>query len=195
MSSPQPRINRAGRSGFEAVAKNRATVQLIWVNASFAGGSHAAEMLSRGRSVLKFDVNWVAVLAAAMLGMAGTLAAQEIPGSYWRYYRPSNTGIQGDLNEAIYIGADNDPWIGGYDPGFEEGGVAKLIQSENRWINVSNVDYPVIGHPDLTGTTRVSDIVSDTQGQLWMATWRGALVSHLLGSSSTFFLSRLKLSL
>ena len=125
--------------------------------------------------MLKFDANRFVILAATMLGMAGTLAAQEIPGSNWRYYRPSNTGIQGDLNEAIYIGADNDPWIGGYDPGFEEGGVAKLVQSENRWINVSNVDYPVIGHPDLTGTTRVSDIVADAEGQLWMATWRGAL--------------------
>ena len=124
---------------------------------------------------MKFDANRFVILAATMLGMAGTLAAQEIPGSNWRYYRPSNTGIQGDLNEAIYIGADNDPWIGGYDPGFEEGGVAKLVQSENRWINVSNVDYPVIGHPDLTGTTRVSDIVADAEGQLWMATWRGAL--------------------
>ena len=29
----------------------------------------------------------------------------------WRYYRPSNTGIQGDYCEAIYIGADGDPWI------------------------------------------------------------------------------------
>jgi hypothetical protein len=110
-----------------------------------------------------------------LLAFAGACAAQAIPGSTWRYYRPSNTGIQGDLNEAIYIGADGDPWIGGYDPGFEEGGVAKLVVSENRWINVSNVDYPVIGHPDLTGTTRVADIVADADGRLWMATWRGAL--------------------
>ena len=40
----------------------------------------------------------------------------------WRYYRPGNTGIQGDYNEAIWIGADGDPYIGGYDPFFEEGG-------------------------------------------------------------------------
>ena len=102
------------------------------------------------------------------------VGAQAIPGSIWRYYRPSNTGIQGDFNEAVHIGPDDDPWIGGYDPSAEEGGVAKFLQAENRWINISNVDYPVIGHPDLTGTTRVTDIAADAQGDLWLATWRGA---------------------
>ncbi len=118
---------------------------------------------------------WNILFGWTLLAFAGVCAAQAIPGSTWRYYRPSNTGIQGDINEAIYIGADGDPWIGGYDPGFEEGGVAKRVLSGDRWINVSNVDYPVIGHPDLTGTTRVTDIVADADGLLWMATWRGAL--------------------
>jgi hypothetical protein len=93
----------------------------------------------------------------------------------WRYYRPGNTGIQGDYCDALWIGADGDPWIGGYGPSFEEGGIAKFVQSENRWVNVSNVDFPVIGHPDLTGTTRVSEIVADSHGTLWMSTGRGAL--------------------
>lgn len=93
----------------------------------------------------------------------------------WRYYRPGNTGIQGDYNEAVYVGADGDPYVGGYDPGFEEGGFAKFVQAQNRWINYSNVDLPVIGHPNLTGTTRVSDIAADAQGKLWMSTWRGVL--------------------
>ena len=96
-------------------------------------------------------------------------------GPTWRYYRPGNTGIQGDYNEAIWIGPDNDPYIGGYQPGFEEGGFAKFIQSENRWVNYSNVDYPVIGHPDDVSTTVVTEIVVDSQGVLWMATGRGAL--------------------
>jgi hypothetical protein len=102
-----------------------------------------------------------------------TAEAQQTP--TWRYYRPTNTGIQGDYNEAIYIGLDNDPWIGGYHPGFEEGGIAKFIQAENRWINISNVDYPVIGHPDDVSTTVVTEIVADSQGVIWMATGRGAL--------------------
>jgi hypothetical protein len=115
------------------------------------------------------------LLPGVLIVLATTARADVIPGTTWRYYRPGNTGIQGDYNQAIFIGADDDPWIGGYDPGLEEGGVAKLVQAEQRWINVSNIDYPVIGHPDITGTARVSDIVADAQGDLWMATWRGAL--------------------
>lgn len=93
----------------------------------------------------------------------------------WRYYRPTNTGIQGDFCEALWIAPDGDPWIAGYDASFEEGGIAKFVQAQNRWINVSNVDYPVIGHPENTGTARVSDIDVDANGNLWMATGRGGL--------------------
>ncbi|MBL8064726.1 MAG: hypothetical protein JNM34_02590 [Chthonomonadaceae bacterium] len=93
----------------------------------------------------------------------------------WRYYRPGNTGIQGDYCDALWISPNGDPWIGGYDPSFEEGGLAKLIRSENRWVNISNVDYPEIGHPEQTGITRVRDIEKDAQGNLWMGTGRGVL--------------------
>jgi Two component regulator propeller len=111
--------------------------------------------------------------AAVVCGNSVALAGE--PSYSWRYYRPGNTGIQGDYCDALWIGPDNDPWIGGYVPVFEEGGIAKFVQSENRWINVSNVDYPVIGHPDNTGTTRVRDITPDSQGNLWMGTGRGVL--------------------
>lgn len=119
-------------------------------------------------------------LARAAIGVAAllipiTAALAQPPTTSWRYYRPGNTGIQGDYCDALWIGPDGDPWIGGYDPGFEEGGIAKFVQSENRWLNVSNIDYPVIGHPDLTGTTRVMDFAQDAQGRLWMPTWRGLL--------------------
>lgn len=113
-----------------------------------------------------------AFLVAAFLGAGGAADSAEYS---WRYYRPSNTGIQGDFCDAIWIGDDGDPWIGGYVPSFEEGGVAKFLQSENRWINISNVDHPVIGHPNLTGTTRVAEIVADAEGTLWMGTGRGVL--------------------
>lgn len=93
----------------------------------------------------------------------------------WKYYRSSNTGIQGDACEALIVAPDGDPWIGGYDASFEEGGIAKFIQSQNRWFNVSNVDYPDIGHPENTGTARISDIDTDANGNYWMATGRGGL--------------------
>lgn len=107
-------------------------------------------------------------------GLAASALADE-PVYSWRYYRPGNTGIQGDYCEALWISPSGDPWVGGYDPGFEEGGIAKFVRAENRWINISNVDYREIGHPDDTGVTRVSDIVPDAAGRLWMATGRGAL--------------------
>lgn len=103
----------------------------------------------------------------------------------WKYYRPSNTGIQGDWCDALWIAPNGNPWIGGYDPSFEEGGISQFIQAENRWFNVSNVDYPVIGHPEKTGITRVGDIDIDASSGMWMATGRGGLYYNpTIGPSS-----------
>jgi Dockerin type I domain len=126
------------------------------------------------------------LLALASFGLAlSSPAFAGEPQYSWRYYRPGNTGIQGDYCDAIWIGPDNDPWIGGYVPVFEEGGLAKFIQAENRWINVSNVDFPEIGHPESTGTTRARDITQDAQGNLWMGTGRGVLkFNPAIGPSS-----------
>lgn len=128
-----------------------------------------------------------AKMLAALALVAGIAARVAVAGetSSWRYYRLGNTGIQGDYNEAVLVGPDGDPYIGGYDPIFEEGGFSKFIQEENRWVNYSNVDYPVIGHPDDTGCTRVTDIVPDATGKLWLGTWRGALTFNpTIGPSS-----------
>ncbi|MCC7142836.1 MAG: T9SS type A sorting domain-containing protein [Candidatus Eisenbacteria bacterium] len=124
----------------------------------------------------------VAVLTFLVTGATGALAADTFS---WRYYRLGNTGIQGDYNHSIWIGADGDPWIGGYDPIQEEGGVAKFIQSENRWLNVSNVDYPVIGSQYDLGVARVTDMLEDGQGNLWMGTWRGVLKMNLAAGPSS----------
>ncbi len=108
----------------------------------------------------------------------GDVAASKAP--QWRYYRPGNTGIQGDTNETIWIGADGNPWIGGYDPISEEGGIAKFIQAENRWINVSNVDYSVIGSANDVGVSRATEIAEDDRGNIWIGTYRGVLRMNLL---------------
>src|SRR6185503_9126941 len=106
------------------------------------------------------------LLAAFLVSSLCGSSRVEATGETWRYYRLGNTGIQGDYNEAVWIGPDGDPYIGRYDPIFEEGGFSKFVQSENRWVNYSNIDYPVIGHPNDTGCTRVSDIVPDAKGRL-----------------------------
>jgi streptogramin lyase len=103
----------------------------------------------------------------------------------WRYYRPGNTGIQGDYNEAIWIDANGNPYIGGYNPFFEEGGFAKFMRTKNKWINYSNVDYPVIGNPQNVGSARIAEIVPDATGKLWMANWTGIIAfDPLVGASS-----------
>ncbi len=104
----------------------------------------------------------------------GTFAHSQINYS-WRYYTPGNTGIQGDYAEGLWIDHDGNPYIAAYVPFWEEGGFAKYIQSENRWINYSNVDYPVIGNINDVGASRISDIVEDSNNILWMAHWRGIL--------------------
>lgn len=106
----------------------------------------------------------------------------------WKYYTQGNTGIQGDYAEGIWIDHDSDPYIAAYTPGFEEGGFAKYIQNENRWINYSNVDYPVIGDINDVGASRISDIEEDAFGVLWMAHWRGILkFDPAVGASSIEF--------
>ncbi len=122
----------------------------------------------------------LAAVAGLEVGFAG---AQET--NSWRYYRPGNTGIQGDYNETIWIGADGDPWIGGYDPIAEEGGIARFVQAENRWINVSNIDYQVIGSANDLGYCRATDMVADGLGNLWIGTWRGALRMNLAAGPSS----------
>ncbi|QQS35980.1 MAG: T9SS type A sorting domain-containing protein [Ignavibacteriales bacterium] len=112
-----------------------------------------------------------------------------LPQTYsWRYYTTGNTGIQGDYVEGIWIDHDGDPYIAAYNPNWEEGGFAKYIQSENRWINYSNVDYPVIGNINDVGSSRISDIEEDANGILWMATWRGLLkFNPAIGGNSLEF--------
>jgi streptogramin lyase len=113
---------------------------------------------------------------------------QNPPTYSWRYYNTGNTGIQGDYVEGIWIDHDGDPYIAGYTPGWEEGGFAKYIQAENRWINYSNVDYPVIGSINDVGSSRISDIEEDANGLLWMATWRGLLkFNPAIGGNSLEF--------
>ncbi len=124
--------------------------------------------------------------AGAALCVTSCLSAAFAQSQYeWRYYRPGNTGIQGDFNECIYIGLDGDPWIAGYNPVAEEGGIAKFIQADNRWFNVSNIDYAAFGSANDVGTSRVSDMISDGQGNLWMATWVGVLRMNLAAGPSS----------
>jgi len=92
----------------------------------------------------------------------------------WRYYRPGNTGIQGDQITALWIDENGDPYIAAATGGWGEGGFAKFIQGENKWINYSNVDYPLLGSFD-NADVQILDIVKDYNGNLWMGNYAGAV--------------------
>ena len=107
------------------------------------------------------------------------------PNTYsWRYYRPGNTGIQGDYCTALWIDDNGDPYIAANTGGWGEGGFAKFSQSENKWINYSNVDYPILGSFD-NGEVQINEIIEDYENNLWMANITGALkFNPQVGASS-----------
>lgn len=114
--------------------------------------------------------------------------SQASPDYSWRYYRTGNTGIMGDYSEAIWIDHNGNPYIAAYTPGWEEGGFSKYLQADNLWVNYSNLEFPVIGSVYDVGSSRISDIVEDSNGVLWMSTWRGILkFDPAVGSSSLQF--------
>lgn len=98
-----------------------------------------------------------------------------VPQQYsWRYYRPGNTGIQGDQATALWIDENGDPYIAANTGNWGEGGFAKFSQSENKWVNYSNVDYPILGSFD-GGEEQIEEIIKDIENNLWMANNTGAL--------------------
>lgn len=102
------------------------------------------------------------------------LFAQSTFETSWRYYRPGNTGIQGDYATALWLDANGDPYIAANTGNWGEGGVARFDQAANQWINYSNVDYPVLGSFD-NGDVQILDIVEDFDHNLWMGNFKGAL--------------------
>jgi hypothetical protein len=92
----------------------------------------------------------------------------------WRYYRPGNTGIQGDQATALWVDENGDPYIAANTGNWGEGGFAKFSQTDNHWINYSNVDYPILGSFD-NGEVQILDIIEDNDNNLWMGNFTGAL--------------------
>ncbi len=104
------------------------------------------------------------------VALAPSVARSLPEGWTWTYYRPTNTGIQGDNSEALWIHPDGDPYIAAYNPIWEEGGFARFVRSENRWEGVSNVDHPIIGDPEVLGSARFREFIADGD-RLWANTW------------------------
>jgi len=106
----------------------------------------------------------VAACAAVLLSPAAGAAVPQ-----WTIYKPSNTGIPGDYTRDIFVGADGKPWIPGYIPFRQEGGMSRYDSATATWFAVTNVDYPVITSP------RFHDIDSDADGIMWIGSEGGLL--------------------
>ncbi|MDZ4753165.1 MAG: serine/threonine-protein kinase [Phycisphaerae bacterium] len=162
----------AGRQMASDFPASRATPDWHWVTRAH-GYSKVHVSCPSERDIISFGSAMIPretlLIAIAVVLSGGSLVHADTTYS-WRYYRPGNTGIQGDYNEAVWVGPDGDPYIGGYNPGFEDGGFAKFVQAENRWINA--------GYPNLVGSSRVTDFVPEigngSSRKVWIATGRGA---------------------
>lgn len=96
----------------------------------------------------------------------------------WRILRPGNTGIPGDYTQDIHVDADDLPWIAGYIPFWEEGGMAHWDGAVN-WDVVSSFDHPVIASP------RFSEIFEAADGVYWIGSDQGLLrFDPAVGASS-----------
>jgi hypothetical protein len=70
--------------------------------------------------------------------LVGTTIAHAQQSFDWRYYRPSNTGIQGDYCDALYVGADGNPcpqWGGLPHAGMKELEVRVLPNGYELWMS------------------------------------------------------------
>ncbi len=114
------------------------------------------------------------IILSCLLFLISEVLAQNPPTYSWRYYRPGNTGIQGDQATALWIDENGDPYIAANNGNWGEGGFAKFNQSENKWINYSNVDYPILGS-FYGGEEQIDEIIKDYENNLWMANNTGAL--------------------
>ena len=78
----------------------------------------------------------------------------------WELIRPTNTGILGDFCFALFIDDDDSPWISGYTPFWEEGGVSHFDGS--IWNSLNNFDCDQITSP------RFEEIVKTEDGIMWI---------------------------
>jgi len=105
-----------------------------------------------------------ATAITAALALSATAAVPR-----WTIHKPSNTGVPGDTTLDIVVDADGKPWIPGYIPFWEEGGMSRFDIATNTWFPVTNVDYPEIASP------RFNDIDIDADGIMWIGSDDGLL--------------------
>jgi hypothetical protein len=108
-----------------------------------------------------------ALLVAACVPAIGHVAAAEPGDVSWRLVRPTNTGVPGDFTHFIFIDDDDSPWVCGYVPFWEEGGVGHF--DGHNWRVLGNVECGQVASP------RFNDIVKTADGVMWIGSDNGLL--------------------
>ena len=111
-------------------------------------------------------------LTSAIALVSGTAllpaVAAAAPGDVsWELFRPTNTGIAGDLCYSLFIDDDDSPWIAGFTTFWEEGGMSHF--DGIAWRVLGNVEC------DQITTPRFKEIVKTDDGIMWIATGDGLL--------------------
>ena len=78
----------------------------------------------------------------------------------WKIYTNANTGLPGNYIYSIAIDAQDNKWIAGDDPIWDEGGLSKF--DGVKFTDYTNVDAKCPGH-------NLGKVKFDAQGNAWMA--------------------------
>ncbi len=100
------------------------------------------------------------ILLSVYLFITSLLLNAQSINSNWKYLRPSNTGIGGEVQLFVEKDDCGDIWTGGYLPFFSEGSVVKF--NDTTWTTWSNIDGYI-------PNARVYDVAFDNNGGLWVA--------------------------
>ena len=85
----------------------------------------------------------------------------------WKIYTNANTGLPGNYIYSIAIDAQDNKWIAGDDPIWDEGGLSKFDGA--KFTDYTNVDAKCPGH-------NLGNVKFDAQGNAWMASDVGLLM-------------------
>ena len=114
------------------------------------------------------------VVSSALAQSSSVMPSRFLPGDAsvaatpaWKIYTNANTGLPGDYIYSMAIDAQDNKWIAGDDPIWDEGGLSKF--DGVKFTDYTNVDAKCPGH-------NLGNVKFDAQGNAWMASDVGLLM-------------------
>ena len=114
------------------------------------------------------------LVSSALAQSSSVLPSRFLPGDAsvattpaWKIYTNANTGLPGNYIYSMAIDAQDNKWIAGDDPIWDEGGLSKF--DGVKFTDYTNVDAKCPGH-------NLGNVKFDAQGNAWMASDVGLLM-------------------